>query len=32
MVVEAISDWSARWACEETPVADPPELIVLSAN
>jgi DNA-binding HxlR family transcriptional regulator len=32
MVVEAISDWSARWACAEPVAADIPELVVISAN
>ena len=32
MVVEAISDWSARWACEETPVTESAKLVVISAN
>ena len=31
-VVEAISEWSARWACEEIPTADIPELAAISAN
>src|SRR6478735_12781170 len=32
MVVEAISDWSARWACAETPAAESAKLVVISAN
>jgi DNA-binding HxlR family transcriptional regulator len=31
-VVEAISEWSARWACEEIQTADVPELVVISSN
>ena len=32
LVVEAISDWSARWACEESAASESPELVVISAN
>lgn len=32
MVVEAISEWSSRWACEETDSTEPVELVVISAN
>jgi hypothetical protein len=33
LVVEAISDWSARWACEdELAVVQVEELVVISAN
>lgn len=32
MVVEAISAWSARWACDEAAASSSPELVVISAN
>ncbi len=32
MVVEAISDWSARWACEEVDAAEEVELVAVSSN
>lgn len=32
MVVEAISEWSARWACEEALETESPVLAVISAN
>jgi DNA-binding HxlR family transcriptional regulator len=31
LVVQAISDWSSRWACDETSTAEPAELVA-SAN
>lgn len=32
MVVEAISEWSARWACEDVETAEPAELLVISSH
>jgi DNA-binding HxlR family transcriptional regulator len=31
LVVQAISDWSSRWSCDETSTAEPAELVA-SAN
>jgi len=32
LVVEAISDWSSRWACDDTLTAEPVELVAVSSN